>query len=401
MTVADTARPPGGTGRRAAGAREEGLATMAGGRVTGDCRAGGGDEAGAAIRLHRITHHFGGFTALDDVSLDVRPGEFVTLLGQSGSGKSTLLRIIAGLTRPSAGQVFIDGVDVSDIPTQQRGIGFVFQSYALFPHLSVFDNITYPLRIRGMKQPEIGRRADEVLARVNLHGLGNRYPAQLSGGQQQRVAVARALVYEPSVLLMDEPLGALDRKLRKHMQIELRQLQQDLRISCIYVTHDQEEALTMSDRIAVMQTGRIFQIGDPVTVYRHPVSSFVAGFVGSTNLFECRVREVAGDGSVTLETKGKAQLRVVAFPGAAAGLACHVAVRPEFVRLGEAAADIKFRVRVAKVTFVGNVVDIQCVLDGGELVSVEVAGNHKNIISVGDRITIGWDGVDMGIFPGA
>src|SRR5579883_1686618 len=214
-----------------------------GGRKAADGRLGD-----AAVRLARITHRFGSFTALDDVSLEVWPGEFVTLLGQSGSGKSTLLRIIAGLTTPSAGQVFINGADVSTVPTQRRGVGFVFQNYALFPHLTVFENIAYPLRIRAMKPAEIQRRVEQVLARVNLHGLGDRYAPQLSGGQQQRVAVARALVYEPSVLLMDEPLGALDRKLRKHMQIELRQLQQDLRISCVYVTHDQEEALTKIGR---------------------------------------------------------------------------------------------------------------------------------------------------------
>lgn len=229
------------------------------------------------------------------------------------------------------------------------------------------------------------------MTRVNLHGLGSRYPAQLSGGQQQRVAVARALVYEPSVLLMDEPLGALDRKLRKHMQIELRQLQQDLRISCTYVTHDQEEALTMSDRIAVMQTGRIFQIGDPIALYRHPVSSFVADFVGSTNLFECRLREVAADGSVMLETSRKLELRVASFAGAAAGLQCHVAVRPEFVRMGEAAADVRFSARVAKVTFVGNVLAIQCVLDSGEFVNVEVPAitrtSHQWIIALRSAAT--------------
>jgi len=353
----------------------------------------------AAVRLERIIHRFGSFTALDGVSLEVRPGEFVTLLGQSGSGKSTLLRIIAGLTTPSEGKVFIDGSDLSGVPTQRRGVGFVFQNYALFPHLTVFENIAYPLRIRGVGQPEIRRRVEETLARVNLHDLGKRYAAQLSGGQQQRVAVARALVYEPSVLLMDEPLGALDRKLRKHMQIELRQLQQDLRISCIYVTHDQEEALTMSDRIAVMQAGRIFQIGDPITVYRHPVDSFVADFVGSTNLFECKVREMTDDGSVLLETAAGTTFRVAPFSGAAAGRACHVAVRPEFIRIGEAATGIVFSAKVVKVTFIGNVIDLRCALASGEVVSVEIAGNRNDVVAVGDQVRIGWDVVDMGIFP--
>jgi putative spermidine/putrescine transport system ATP-binding protein len=251
-----------------------------------------------------------------------------------------------------------------------------------------------------MKAPEIRQRVSQALARVNLHELGDRYAAQLSGGQQQRVAVARALVYEPAVLLMDEPLGALDRKLRKHMQIELRQLQQDLRISCVYVTHDQEEALTMSDRIAVMQAGRIHQIGDPVTVYRHPVSSFVADFVGSTNLFECRVREVSPDASVLLATDAGTLFRVAGFRGAAPAHACHVTVRPEFIRLGDAMpAEISFAASVAKVTFVGNVIDVTCALDSGEIVNAELAGNTKDLVAAGDRVRIGWDFADMGIFP--
>ena len=355
----------------------------------------------AAVRLDRITHRFGTFTALDDVSLEVWTGEFVTLLGQSGSGKSTLLRIIAGLTTPSEGHVFINGSDVSNVATQRRGVGFVFQNYALFPHLTVFENIAYPLRIRRMNQAEIRRRVEAALARVNLHGLGDRYATQLSGGQQQRVAVARALVYEPSVLLMDEPLGALDRKLRKHMQIELRQLQQDLKITCIYVTHDQEEALTMSDRIAVMQAGRIYQIGDPVTVYRHPVSSFVADFVGSTNLYECRVHEILGDGSALITTAGGTELRVPAFAGAVAGMTCHVAVRPEFVRINDPVpGETAFAAEVTKVTFVGNVIDVSCVLENGENISAEISGNRKDTLIVGQQVRVGWDNADLGVFPG-
>jgi spermidine/putrescine ABC transporter ATP-binding subunit len=354
----------------------------------------------AAVRLSQITHHFGAFTALDDISLDVWPGEFLTLLGQSGSGKSTLLRIIAGLTTPSAGQVFVNGADVSAVPTQRRGVGFVFQNYALFPHLTVFENIAYPLRIRAVRAPEIKQRVEQALARVNLPGLGDRYTAQLSGGQQQRVAVARALVYEPAVLLMDEPLGALDRKLRKHMQVELRQLQQDLKISCVYVTHDQEEALTMSDRIAVMQTGRIFQIGDPITVYRQPVSSFVADFVGSTNLFSCHVQEMSADGSVLLATAAKTQFRATRFPGVMAGASCHVAVRPEFVRIGDAMpAEVGFIAHVTKVTFVGNVIDVICALDSGEIVIAQIAGSRTDLVSVGEQVRIGWDFADMGVFP--
>jgi spermidine/putrescine ABC transporter ATP-binding subunit len=358
-----------------------------------------GVSGAAAVRLMHITHRFGDVMALNDVSLEVWPGEFVTLLGPSGSGKSTLLRIIAGLTAPSAGQVFIAGEDVSLMPTQRRGVGFVFQNYALFPHLSVFENIAYPLRIRGVKAPALGHRVDQALARVNLHELGHRQPAQLSGGQQQRVAVARALVYEPAVLLMDEPLGALDRKLRKHMQLELRQLQQDLQISCIYVTHDQEEALTMSDRIAVMQEGRVYQVGDPVTVYRHPTSSFVADFVGTTNLFRCVVEGSSANGPVLVTAAGT-RFAAPALVGISADAPCHVSVRPEFVRVGDVPSpELHFAARVVKITFVGNVVDVTCVLDNGEIVSAEIAGNKKDLLRVGEQVTIGWDFDDMGVFP--
>jgi len=359
-----------------------------------------GEASGvAAVRVVNITHRFGEVTALSDVSLDVSHGEFVTLLGPSGSGKSTLLRIIAGLTTPNAGQVFIAGENVSLMPTQRRGVGFVFQNYALFPHLSVFENIAYPLRIRGLKASEIKDRVDQVLARVNLHGLGYRQPTQLSGGQQQRVAVARALVYEPAVLLMDEPLGALDRKLRKHMQLELRQLQQDLRISCIYVTHDQEEALTMSDRIAVMREGRIFQIGDPVTVYRHPTSTFVADFVGTTNLFRCVV-ETSSSNGVDLVTAAGTRIQASRLTGMPVDGSCHVSIRPEFVRIGDLPLpDLHFAARVVKITFVGNIVDVTCALDNGEIVSAEIAGNRKDLLRVGQQVTIGWNFDDMGVFP--
>ena len=396
--VVENARIAGDTARTAAGESNTAMSRLHG---LGDREASARARV-AAVCLSRITHRFGAVTALDDVSLDVLPGEFVTLLGQSGSGKSTLLRIVAGLTTPTAGQVFINGADVSSVPTQRRGVGFVFQNYALFPHLTVFENIAYPLRIRSMKAPEIRQRVSQALARVNLHDLGDRYATQLSGGQQQRVAVARALVYEPAVLLMDEPLGALDRKLREHMQIELRQLQQDLRISCVYVTHDQEEALTMSDRIAVMQAGRIHQIGDPVTVYRHPVSSFVADFVGSTNLFECRVHKICDDGAILLMTEAGTEFRVAGFRGVAPGYACHVTIRPEFIRLGDAApAEVSFAVSVAKVTFGGNVIDVTCTLDTGEVINIEISGNTKDLVAVSDRVRIGWDVADMGVFPGS
>ncbi|MBV9783362.1 MAG: ABC transporter ATP-binding protein [Acidisphaera sp.] len=360
------------------------------GEVLAAPRAAEAPTAPAAVRLESVTHRFGDFTALAEVSLAVARGSFCTLLGPSGSGKSTLLRIIAGLTRPSTGRVHIAGRDVSRLPPQKRGVGFVFQNYALFPHLTVFENIAYPLRIRRMPTSEITPLVERVLARVNLVGLGQRRPAQLSGGQQQRVAVARALIYEPAVLLMDEPLGALDRKLRRHMQIELRQLQQSLGITCIYVTHDQEEALTMSDRIAVMRDGRILQVGDPVTVYRHPGDAFVADFVGVTNLLRC-TRD-AGSGAWI--TAGGALL-----PIQADRAACLVSLRPETIRIDEPGCDIVLPARIDTVTFVGNLLDVSCRLDSGESLRAELPAHRADGLHPGQAVRIGWRRDDATIFP--
>jgi putative spermidine/putrescine transport system ATP-binding protein len=239
-----------------------------------------------AVRLSGIRRAYGDVLAVDGVDLDIATGEFFTMLGPSGSGKTTMLRVIAGFERPDDGHVELSGVDVTRVAPSERDVNTVFQDYALFPHMTVLENVEYGLRVRGIAKQERRAKASEVLDRVRLPHVGARRPAQLSGGQRQRVALARAIANSPSVLLLDEPLGALDLKLRQEMQIFLKQLQRELGITFVYVTHDQEEALTMSDRLAVFNNGRIEQIGTPADVYEHPETEFVAGFVGVSNVLE-------------------------------------------------------------------------------------------------------------------
>lgn len=237
-----------------------------------------------AIRFEDVSRHFGDVKAVDNANLEIGDGEFFSMLGPSGSGKTTCLRMIAGFDRPTSGSIFLYGQDVSNLPPYERNVNTVFQDYALFPHMTIEDNIAYGLMIRGVPKPERYKQVDEMLGLVQLPGYGRRKPSQLSGGQRQRVALARALINHPRVLLLDEPLGALDLKLRQQMQIELKSIQKRVGITFIFVTHDQEEALTMSDRIAVFNEGRIEQVGTPADVYERPASPFVAGFVGTSNL---------------------------------------------------------------------------------------------------------------------
>jgi putative spermidine/putrescine transport system ATP-binding protein len=240
----------------------------------------------AAVSVRSLRKNYGDVVALDGVDLEIRRGEFFTLLGPSGSGKTTLLRLIAGFERPDGGAIYLAGREISKVPPYARNVNTVFQDYALFPHMSVQQNVEYGMRVRGVAKAERRKRAERAIEMVRLSGLGERKPAQLSGGQRQRVALARAIVNEPEVLLLDEPLGALDLKLRQEMQIELQHVQREVGITFVYVTHDQEEALSMSDRIAVLSRGRIEQVGGPLEVYERPKTDFVAGFIGTSNLIE-------------------------------------------------------------------------------------------------------------------
>jgi putative spermidine/putrescine transport system ATP-binding protein len=242
------------------------------------------DQSQPAIQFENVSRHFGTVKAVDQADIKIHDGEFFSLLGPSGSGKTTCLRMIAGFDKPTSGRIYLYGQDVSDLPPFERNVNTVFQDYALFPHMNVGDNIGYGLMVKGTPKPERVKHVDEMLNLVQLTGYGDRKPSQLSGGQRQRVALARALINHPKVLLLDEPLGALDLKLRQQMQVELKAIQQRVGITFIFVTHDQEEALTMSDRIALFNLGRIEQVGAPSEIYEHPASAFVAGFVGTSNL---------------------------------------------------------------------------------------------------------------------
>ncbi len=287
-----------------------------------------------SVELKGVTKRFGALVAVDNLSLELTSGEFFTLLGPSGCGKTTTLRMVAGFEQPSEGQIRIEGADVAALPPHRRPTNTVFQSYALFPHLSVADNVAFGLKRKRVPKREIGRRVAAELERVGLSAEAKRRPAQLSGGQQQRVALARALVNLPKVLLLDEPLGALDLKLRKGLQIELKRIQREVGITFVYVTHDQEEALTMSDRIAVMNRGRVEQVGEPEDVYERPATTFVAGFIGVSNLMPA---VMVGPAEVQLDQGAT----VRATTDCLVGERCHAVVRPEKLRidqLGESGA---------------------------------------------------------------
>jgi putative spermidine/putrescine transport system ATP-binding protein len=304
---------------------------------TTERRAATGPDDGPQVdvRLEGVVKRFADVTAVAGVDLDVRRGEFFSMLGPSGSGKTTCLRMIAGFELPSAGRVLLGGVDVTGRAPYDRDVNTVFQDYALFPHMSVHENVEYGLRVKRVPRADRRRRAEEALGMVRLADLGKRKPGELSGGQRQRVALARALVNRPRVLLLDEPLGALDLKLRQEMQIELKHIQESVGITFLYVTHDQEEALTMSDRIAVFNSGRIEQIGTPAEVYERPATPFVAGFVGTSNLFTTTVE---GDrGAYTRVRVGSDGLALLAGTGRPVGARITIAVRPEKIRLQEAA----------------------------------------------------------------
>jgi putative spermidine/putrescine transport system ATP-binding protein len=294
-------------------------------------------EAGTAtgtpdIRLAGVRKTYGDVTAVDGVDLEIRRGEFFTLLGPSGSGKTTCLRMIAGFERPDDGRIELAGEDVSRLPPAERDVNTVFQDYALFPHMNVGENVAYGLKVKKVAKAERARRVEEALAMVRLEGYGDRRPSQLSGGQRQRVALARALVNRPRVLLLDEPLGALDLKLRQQLQVELKRIQSEVGITFVYVTHDQDEALTMSDRIAVMDGGHVLQVGSPRDVYEEPDSRFVAGFVGVSNLLELPVERSEGD-VLTLKLGPEDSISGEHAGGAAAGATAVVTIRPERIML--------------------------------------------------------------------
>jgi putative spermidine/putrescine transport system ATP-binding protein/spermidine/putrescine transport system ATP-binding protein len=319
-------------------------------------RTSGGEHF--AVALDGVTKRFGKTTALDDVSLMVRRGELMTLLGPSGCGKTTLLNLVTGFLIPDSGEIAIAGRRMTDVPAYRREIGIMFQNYALFPHMSVAANVGYGLRMRRIAKAEIARRVGEALALVKLAGLEDRKPRQLSGGQQQRVALARALVIRPQVLLLDEPFSALDRNLRASMQVELKEIQRKLGVTAIFVTHDQSEALSLSDRIAVIADGRIRQLDTPDEIYRHPLDRFVASFIGDANVLRARLERI--DGAVATIALGAARVAVPArtLQGGAVGDPVDLFVRPEGLRVAENEAAAAVHGLVAAQIYQGGHIDL-------------------------------------------
>ncbi len=315
------------------------------------------------IAVRDLVKRFGPLEVVARASFSIAEGELFTLLGPSGCGKTTLLRLIAGFYAPDEGDIFFNEQKVNRVPPHERGIGMVFQNYALWPHMTVAENVAYGLKLRDTAKAEIERRVDAVLGKVQLAGLGERYPGQLSGGQQQRVALARALVLNPKILLLDEPLSNLDAKVRIQVRAEIRKLQKELGITTVYVTHDQEEALTLSDRIAVFNKGRIFQVGTPKALYERPGNRFVADFIGINNLTPGTVR-ASNDGFLAVET-ALGELRALPNPALRAGARCVVSIRPENIALGEVNGHNVLKGRIAFAAYLGHTLRYDVELAGG------------------------------------
>src|SRR5437899_1621785 len=349
---------------------------------------------GMAIVLDAVSKQFGDHAAGGAVSLSIRGGEFFSLLGTSGCGKATSLRMIAGFVEPDAGRILLQGRDVTAVPPNKRPVNMVFQQYALFPHMSIYDNVAFGLSVKRVPRAEQRPRIEELLRVVSLEGYEKRRPRQLSGGQQQRVALARALVNRPAALLLDEPLGALDVKLRRQMQLELKRIQHELGTTFVYVTHDQEEALAMSDRIAVMNAGRVEQIGTPREVYEEPATPFVADFIGSLNAIEMTVDEVVGGyGIARLGERDRVIVPVEA--GTTAGSELRVAVRPEHIRLaGGDENGSRLGGTVADIVYLGMYTQLHVDTAAGRIVSHRLADRSVEELGSGSQVELGWDADD-------
>ncbi|MER9363219.1 ABC transporter ATP-binding protein [Mesorhizobium sp. M0500] len=347
-----------------------------------------------AIDLKQISKTYGTVTALHPTDLDVEQGEFLTLLGPSGSGKTTLLNLIAGATAPTTGVIHLDGRDITRMPPRERGIGMVFQNYALMPHMTVFENVAYPLRARRQHTNVIHAKVTEALERVGLRGFEHRKPRQLSGGQQQRVGIARCIVYSPAIIMMDEPLGALDKNLRDQMQVEIKRLHKDLGTTIIYVTHDQEEALNMSDRICLMSMGKIAQLGTPDELYFQPRNRFVAEFIGESNLFIGRMNDggrmvIAGNQSIAVPSGRCTQ-----------GSELLVMVRPEKVRISTieepvANGDSALTGEIVSTSFIGGMTRVTAHTDNGLTITAKmVSSSARSRPEPGSRVRLCWSSSD-------
>ncbi|NPD16790.1 ABC transporter ATP-binding protein [Xinfangfangia sp. D13-10-4-6] len=354
-----------------------------------------------ALQLDQISKHYGEVRALDDISFELRRGEFLTMLGPSGSGKTTSLRVIAGFVEPTSGRLTIDGRDMTGVAPQKRNIGMMFQDYALFPHMSVVENVAYPLEVRGLSRADRRKRAMEMLEIVGLAHCATRYPKQMSGGQQQRVALARALVFRPDIVLLDEPMAALDKKLRSQMQIEIMHITRQVGATVVSVTHDQEEALVMSDRIAIFKDGRLAQIGTPQDLYRQPNSAFVADFIGEANLLRGQLRQDGAD--LVLEGPGwQARLPAASAPAIPAGAAPCLVLRPERIGLAEAGSGPNTAQGVIEEKiYLGVEYRLLVRLPDGVVVQLRSRDVARLAdLPVGSPITLGWAPEDIVLIPG-
>ncbi|MDD1016784.1 ABC transporter ATP-binding protein [Pseudomonas rubra] len=358
-------------------------------------------QAKPLVSLRNLNKHYGDFAAVDDISLDIQDGEFLTFLGSSGSGKSTTLSMLAGFETPSSGEILVNGASLVNVPPHKRDIGMVFQRYSLFPHLSVRDNIAFPLAIRKRSAAERDRQVDAMLKLVQLDSFAQRRPAQLSGGQQQRVAIARALVYEPRILLMDEPLGALDKKLREDLQDELRQLHRRLGITIVYVTHDQEEAMRLSQRIAIFSHGKIVGLGTGYDLYQNPPNAFVASFLGNSNFLRVKAH---GNGAASFEGQPLA-MRLT--PGLAEGQEVLLMVRPEkalALSAEQAAREAlpagwnEVTARVGEVLFLGESQTCSVVTHGGTAMTVKALSAAGMPMQPGDSVKVRWAVADACVY---
>ena len=355
--------------------------------------AAGRSVIGSGIAIREVVKSYGAFRAADQVSLDVEPGEFITLLGPSGSGKTTLLNLIAGFQKPEVGEILVDGKAIQDVPTHKRGFGMVFQSYALFPNMTVAQNVAFPLRMAGIDRTSAERRVAETLDMMRLSEHAAKSPSQMSGGQQQRVAIARAIVLRPKVVLMDEPLSALDRRLRESIQIEIRQLHRTLGSTILFVTHDQGEALTMSDRIAVMDAGKIIQVGTPTEIYRHPKDRFVASFVGESNLIEAEVVQKRGT-TMTLKNRAGFVFSAESRDAIDVGRAS-VLVRPERIAISDTPTANSIPAVVTSALFLGEILRVEARMEGGETLLIRCTDRAgRPLPSVGDSLHVSWSAED-------
>jgi putative spermidine/putrescine transport system ATP-binding protein len=357
--------------------------------------------AGASLFLEGLTKDFGEVLAVDHIDLQIESGEFVTLLGPSGSGKTTTLLMVAGFELPTEGQIRLDDEPITHQPPYRRDVGLVFQHYALFPHMTVHKNIAFPLEMRKVPKPDINRRVNDALEIVRLPGYGDRYPRQLSGGQQQRIALARSIVFNPQLLLMDEPLGALDKKLREELQLEIKHIQEDLGITVVYVTHDQEEALTMSDRIAVMNRGRIEQVGSATELYERPANHFVADFIGEANFFEATVIAVEGDMCVG-RTRNQRSFICPLLSEMKVGDEFSFAIRPERPVFKSPEQEMPNVIRgiIDDVIYVGGLTKYKVMAEENLTFFIEESSRaggprHRR----GERVEIGWNAEDVITLP--